>query len=88
MPPSSEVCEIPNCDGTAVSNDIPRLDARRQVKKDRIDNFRDGPLISLAANTSANEIGSSLDSNYKHSGAGGWLYTEWSEVTNAVIILL
>lgn len=80
MPPSSEVCDIPSCDGTNLPNDVPRPDARRQVKKDRIDAFRDGPVISLAANSSENEIGSNIERSFSHSGAGGWLYTEWSEV--------
>lgn len=80
MPPSSEPCDIPNCDGTAVKSGTPRLDARRNVRpKDRTDTFRDGPVISLDNNVSENDITPSLSTNYNFSAAGGWLYTEWSE---------
>lgn len=81
MPPSSEICDIPNCDGTAVTTVSPRLDARRQVRpKDRTDTFREGPIISLAANVSENEVSPTLGPSYSFTAAGGWLYTEWSEV--------
>lgn len=81
MPPSSEPCDIPNCDGTNKA-DSPRLDARRQVRpKDKTDLFRDGPVISLASNTLENEVTPVLSTNYSFSAAGGWLYTEWSEVS-------
>ncbi|VVC98006.1 unnamed protein product [Leptidea sinapis] len=55
MPPNSEPCDIPNCDGSAISN-TPRLDARRQVRpKDHTETFREGPIISLATNVSDND---------------------------------
>lgn len=83
MPPSSEPCDIPNCDGSVVA-DSPRLDARRQVRpKDRTDAFHDGPVISLAAslaNVTENEVTPAMSPNYNFNAAGGWLYTEWSEV--------
>ncbi|KAI5635119.1 ADAM-TS spacer 1 domain-containing protein [Phthorimaea operculella] len=80
MPPSSEACDIPNCDGTPIVRNSPRLDARRQVRpKDRIDAFRDGPVITLASNVTENEISPTLSPSYSFSAAGGWLYTEWSE---------
>ncbi|XP_063626551.1 thrombospondin type-1 domain-containing protein 4-like isoform X1 [Cydia splendana] len=80
MPPSSELCDIPNCDGT-VTTETPRPDTRRQVRpRDRTDSFHDGPIISLARNASDNEIGPTLSQQaFSHSGGGGWLYTEWSE---------
>ncbi|KAI8420125.1 hypothetical protein MSG28_008706 [Choristoneura fumiferana] len=80
MPPSSELCDIPNCDGT-VTTEAPRPDTRRQVRpRDRTDTFRDGPVISLARNVTDNEIGPTLSQqSFSHTGAGGWLYTEWSE---------
>ncbi|XP_014365887.2 thrombospondin type-1 domain-containing protein 4 isoform X2 [Papilio machaon] len=82
MPPSSEPCDIPNCDGTAVkTNTEARLDARRQVRpKDRTETFREGPVISLAANVTENEVTPTMDSSsFSYSAPGGWLYTEWSE---------
>ncbi|KAL0820477.1 hypothetical protein ABMA28_006343 [Loxostege sticticalis] len=82
MPPSSEPCNIPNCDGspTAPVADAPRPDARRQVRpKDRTDAFHDGPVISLATNVTDNEVTPAMSPNYSFNAAGGWLYTEWSE---------
>lgn len=82
MPPSSELCDIPNCDGTAATTSVPRLDARRQVRpKDRTDNFREGPVISLATNFTDNDIGTTPAPSYSHNAGGGWLYTEWSQVS-------
>ncbi|XP_050674394.1 ADAMTS-like protein 4 isoform X2 [Leptidea sinapis] len=79
MPPNSEPCDIPNCDGSAISN-TPRLDARRQVRpKDHTETFREGPIISLATNVSDNDVSPSSGPSYTFTGAGGWLYTEWSE---------
>ena len=82
MPPNKEVCEIPNCDGTRPSTDhSPRLDARRQVRPDdRVDAFREGPVLALAANVSDNELSPVQEAKYSFSAAGGWLYTEWSQV--------
>ncbi|XP_026494042.2 thrombospondin type-1 domain-containing protein 4-like [Vanessa tameamea] len=80
MPPSEEACEIPNCDGKPASEVSPRLDARRQVRpNDRVDTFREGPVISLASNVSDNEINLTHEPKYSFTAAGGWLYTEWSE---------
>lgn len=83
MPPSSELCDIPNCDGTAVTSSIPRLDSRRQVRPrdhvDRVDTFREGPVISLATNLTDNDVITPAPF-YSFTAAGGWLYTEWSEV--------
>lgn len=80
MPPSSEPCDIPNCDGTAATTISPR-DTRRQVRpRDRTDTFREGPVISIASNSSDNEIRPKFEHSFSFSAAGGWLYTEWSEV--------
>lgn len=80
MPPSSEPCDIPNCDGTAATTISPR-DTRRQVRpRDRTDTFREGPVISIASNSSDNEVSPAFEHSYSFSAAGGWLYTEWSEV--------
>ncbi|XP_045501742.1 thrombospondin type-1 domain-containing protein 4-like [Colias croceus] len=80
MPPNSEPCDIPNCDGTAIASKTPRLDSRRQVRpKDHIETFRDAPAISLASNVSDNEVSPTLGPSYSFTAAGGWLYTEWSE---------
>ncbi|CAH0724437.1 unnamed protein product, partial [Brenthis ino] len=80
-PPSKELCDVPNCDGTpANANSSPRLDARRQIRPyDNIDTFREGPVISLATNVSDNEISPLEEPKYSFSAAGGWLYTEWSQ---------
>ncbi|CAB3228800.1 unnamed protein product [Arctia plantaginis] len=79
MPPSSELCDILNCDGTATTTAVPRLDARRQVRtKDRTDTFRAGPVISLATNYNDTDINMTPEPHYTFSAGGGWLYTEWS----------
>lgn len=81
MPPSSKPCDIPNCDRSANAPSIPRLDARRQVRpKDTTETFRQGPVITLSSNVT--EITSAPTLNYSFSSAGGWLYTDWSEVCN------
>ncbi|CAG5049254.1 unnamed protein product [Parnassius apollo] len=80
MPPSSKPCNIPNCDGTAATTAESRFDSRRQVRpKDRTETFREGPIISLAANATENEVSATIKPSFSHSTAGGWLYTEWSE---------
>ncbi|XP_026742853.1 thrombospondin type-1 domain-containing protein 4-like [Trichoplusia ni] len=80
MPPSSELCDIRNCDGTPATTIAPRLDARRQVRpKDRTDTFKEGPIISLATNLSDTDVGTTVAPSYSFSAGGGWLYTEWSE---------
>lgn len=80
MPPSSERCNVPNCDGSVTTTALPRLDSRRQVRpKDRTDHFREGPVITLATNLTDNEITSTPPTSYSFSAGGGWLYTEWSE---------
>ncbi|XP_072942469.1 ADAMTS-like protein 4 isoform X2 [Epargyreus clarus] len=80
MPTSKELCDIPNCDGSAVTVNLPRLDTRRQVRpKDRTDTFREGPVISVAANATENELSPIPEPAYSFTAAGGWLYTEWSE---------
>lgn len=82
MPPSSERCNVPNCDGSVTTTALPRLDSRRQVRpKDRTDHFREGPVITLATNLTDNEITSTPPTSYSFSAGGGWLYTEWSEAS-------
>lgn len=82
MPPSNEACDIPNCDRTAVTPETPRLDTRRQVRpKDRTDHFRDGPIITLATNMTEEYGTTPAPAAYSFSAAGGWLYTEWSDVS-------
>lgn len=87
MPPSKELCDVPNCDGTPANANIsPRLDARRQIRPhDHIDSFREGPVISLATNVSDNEISPLEEPKYSFSAAGGWLYTEWSQVIKVLL---
>lgn len=83
MPPSSELCDIPNCDGTAVTSSVPRLDSRRQVRPkdrfDRTDTFRADTIISLTSNLTDNDVVATPAPSYSFAAAGGWLYTEWSE---------
>lgn len=82
MPTSSEACDIPNCDRTAVTPEAPRLDTKRQVRpRDRIENFRDGPIITLATNLSEEYHPTLAPAAYSFSAAGGWLYTDWSDVS-------
>lgn len=82
MPSSSEACDIPNCDRKAVTPETPRLDTRRQVHpKDRIDNFREGPIITLATNVTEEYGSTPAPAAYSFSAAGGWLYTDWSDVS-------
>ncbi|XP_045522830.1 thrombospondin type-1 domain-containing protein 4-like [Pieris brassicae] len=88
MPPSSEPCEVPNCDGTSEAKDekTPRLDARRQIRtREHTDTFREGPVISLASNISENEVSPTLGPSYSFTAAGGWLYTEWSQCVGACV---
>lgn len=83
MPPSSESCDIPNCDRSVTAPSIPRLDARRQVRpKDNTETFRQGPVITLASNVT-DVIAPTPSPSYSFSAAGGWLYTEWSEVSQS-----
>lgn len=86
MPPSKEVCNVPNCDGTQNTGIAPRLDARRQVRpNDHVDTFREGPILSLVSNVSDNEISSMQDKKFSFSAGGGWLHTEWSEVIMCLV---
>lgn len=87
MPPSKEPCDIPNCDGTARTDSTPRLDGRRHVNPyDRVDAFHETkPKVTLANNVSAIEVHPKHESKYTHSAAGGWLYTEWSQVKHFLI---
>lgn len=79
MPPSSEPCNIPNCDGTVSSTESPRPDARRQIRTgENVDEFRGGPVITLQSNKTGPKT--LQESSFSFSAAGGWLYTEWSEV--------
>ncbi|CAG9123813.1 unnamed protein product [Plutella xylostella] len=80
MPPNSEPCDIPNCDGTASTTEAPRVDQRRQIRPGpRTDAFHGGPVISLSPNASDNEVGAPYEPRYKADSQGaGWLYTEWS----------
>lgn len=88
MPPSNEPCDIPNCDGTAITpNTESRQDSRRQVRpKDRTDTFREGPVISLASNVTESEINPNMEASFSYSAADGWLYTEWSEVIPLLVL--
>lgn len=89
MPPSKEVCNVPNCDGTQNTGSAPRLDARRQVRpNDHVDTFREGPILSLVSNVSDIEISSVQDNKYSFSAGGGWLHTEWSEVIMCLLLIL
>lgn len=82
MPQSSEACDIPNCDRTPVTPETPRLDTRRQVRpKDRTDNFREGPIITLASNVTEEYGSTPAPAAFSFSAAGGWLYTDWSDVS-------
>lgn len=86
MPPSSEPCDIPNCDGTVATTISPR-DTRRQLRpRERTDTFRAGPVISIASNSSDNEVSPPYENPFSFSAAGGWLYTEWSEVGTLIVI--
>lgn len=83
MPPSTEVCDIPNCDGTSVNSETPRPDTKRQVRtRDHTETFKDNPVYQ-SANSSENEVSAHVEgsNSYSFSATGGWLYTEWSEVS-------
>lgn len=70
-PQAKEVCQIPDC-FTYAAEHKEVIQAKRKSKA-AIDNFESGPIYTVTVNTT--------DDNYSFSAAGGWLYTEWSEVS-------
>ncbi|XP_041984810.1 A disintegrin and metalloproteinase with thrombospondin motifs 7-like [Aricia agestis] len=65
-PTTTEACNIPNCAHIAVRP------AERQ--NDQTDHFRDGPVYTVALNSTDFDIGPEYSLS-----AGGWQYTNWSE---------
>ncbi|XP_045452791.1 ADAMTS-like protein 4 [Melitaea cinxia] len=68
-PPTTDTCNIPDC--SIGIRQIARSRPRIQT-----DTFRDGPVYTVAVNTSDDDLGP----EYRFSpGVGSWLYTDWSE---------
>lgn len=52
------------------------IEQKRVKPGEHTDTFREGPIYTVSINDSDIEI----SPKYSFSAAGGWLYTEWSEV--------
>ncbi|XP_028169926.1 thrombospondin type-1 domain-containing protein 4-like [Ostrinia furnacalis] len=68
-PITSEVCNIPNCDGSE------QIGVRGVRTQEHTDTFRDGPVYSVAVNSTDFDVGP----EYSFGATAGWLYTDWSE---------
>ncbi|XP_012552013.1 thrombospondin type-1 domain-containing protein 4 isoform X2 [Bombyx mori] len=73
-PPTTEMCNIPNCDDLSLGP-VRRIESKRTRNKELTDTFREGPVYTVSINTTESEIGP----EYSFNAAAGWLYTEWSE---------
>lgn len=74
-PPTTDTCNIPDC-STGIRH-IARSKPRIQT-----DTFRDGPVYTIAVNTSDDDLGP----EYRFSpSVGSWLYTDWSEVCSVLL---
>ncbi|XP_059060915.1 thrombospondin type-1 domain-containing protein 4-like [Achroia grisella] len=72
-PPITEPCNIPDCipPTTGIT-----LGGRSAISpRENTDTFRDGPVYTVAANSTDIDIGPL----YTFSAPAGWLYTEWTE---------
>ncbi|XP_069361388.1 ADAMTS-like protein 4 isoform X1 [Maniola hyperantus] len=70
-PTTTETCKIPDCGLTPGIRQVERSKPRLQT-----DTFRDGPVYTIAVNSSDTELGPEYSFN---TGVGGWLQTDWSE---------
>lgn len=70
-PVTTEICNIPNCDGTQ------QIGTRGVRTQENTDAFRDGPVYTVAVNSSDFDVGP----EYSFGATAGWLYTDWSEVS-------
>ncbi|XP_050550580.1 thrombospondin type-1 domain-containing protein 4 [Spodoptera frugiperda] len=74
-PTTSEKCVIPDCD-KVIGGEVRQILSKRVTKqKDHTDNFREGPVYTVAVNSTDFDVGP----EYSFSPAAGWLYTDWSE---------
>lgn len=53
------------------------IEPKRVKPREHTDSFRDGPVYTVAVNSSDLDIGP----EYSFNAAAGWLYTDWSEVS-------
>lgn len=74
-PPTTENCNVPNCnefDG----GEVRQISSKRIPRpREHTDNFRAGPIFTLAVNSTDFDIGP----EYSLSTTTGWLYTDWSK---------
>ncbi|KAL0869884.1 hypothetical protein ABMA27_006086 [Loxostege sticticalis] len=68
-PVTTEICNIPICDGTQ------QIGTRGVRTQENTDAFRDGPVYTVAVNSSDFDVGP----EYSFGATAGWLYTDWSE---------
>lgn len=73
-PPTTEQCDVSDCKQFQ-SGEVRRIEPKRVGTRDHTEHFRDGPVYSMAVNSSNIDIGP----EYSLSSTAGWLYTEWSE---------
>nr|XP_026492612.1 thrombospondin type-1 domain-containing protein 4-like [Vanessa tameamea]XP_026492619.1 thrombospondin type-1 domain-containing protein 4-like [Vanessa tameamea] len=70
-PSTTDTCNIPDCGLNTGVRHIDRLKSRVQT-----DTFKDGPIYTIAVNTSDDDLGPEYSFS---AGVGSWLYTDWSE---------
>ncbi|XP_052755771.1 thrombospondin type-1 domain-containing protein 4-like [Galleria mellonella] len=72
-PPTTEPCNIPDC--LPSTSDITFKSKSALLPRENTDAFRDGPVYTVAANSTDIDIGP----EYTFNAAAGWLYTDWTE---------
>ncbi|XP_037295317.1 ADAMTS-like protein 4 [Manduca sexta] len=73
-PSTTEPCDIPRCDD---NYGMRHIETKRPTQREHTDTFREGPVYTVAVNTSDIDIGP----EYSFNAPAGWIYTEWSECT-------
>ncbi|KAF9424823.1 hypothetical protein HW555_000124 [Spodoptera exigua] len=66
---------FPDCD-KGIGGEVRQILSKRVTKpRDHTDNFREGPVYTVAVNSTDFDVGPA----YSFSPTAGWLYTDWSE---------
>lgn len=74
-PITTEACNIPNCED--FKNEVRHIEPKRVKHREHTDNFRGGPVYTVVVNNTDVDVGP----EYSFSAAG-WLFTDWSEVSD------
>ncbi|KAM3963267.1 ADAMTS-like protein 4 isoform 1-T1 [Aphomia sociella] len=76
-PATSEPCAIPDCTPSfeVGTSDVTFKSKSAIYPREQTDNFRDGPVYTVAANSSDIDV----EPAYTFNAAAGWLYTDWTE---------